>query len=119
MEADTSCLFIFCRVLECIRLNDLFLMRLVGCRAPRLASVPYDEDGGAGAAKGERRLEKRRNKLRRGEVMETLREEFGDQPETVRCVILWVFGGIVDFYNIETYTIRGTDFFRIGVFLWL
>lgn len=58
-------------------------------RAPRLASVPYDEDGGAGAARGERRLEKRRDKLRRGEVMETLREEFGDQPETVRCVCMF------------------------------
>lgn len=58
-------------------------------RAPRLASVPYEEDGGAGAARGERRLEKRRDKLRRGEVMETLREEFGDQPETVRCMFLW------------------------------
>lgn len=54
-------------------------------RAPRLASMPYDEDGlTGGAARGEKRLERRRDKLRRGEVMETLREEFGEQPETVR-----------------------------------
>lgn len=39
-----------------------------------------------GAARGEKRLERRRDKLRRGEVMETLREEFGEQPETVRWV---------------------------------
>ncbi|CAB1096547.1 unnamed protein product [Ectocarpus sp. CCAP 1310/34] len=56
-------------------------------RAPRLASMPYDEDGlSTGAARGEKRLERRRDKLRRGEVMETLREEFGEQPETVRAV---------------------------------
>ena len=59
-------------------------------RAPRLSSVPYDEDGLAvpgagGAARNERRLEKRLDKLRRGEVMETLREEFGEQPETVKA----------------------------------
>ncbi|CAM9657838.1 unnamed protein product, partial [Ectocarpus sp. 8 AP-2014] len=56
-------------------------------RSPRLASMPYDEDGlSTGAARGEKRLERRRDKLRRGEVMETLREEFGEQPETVRAV---------------------------------
>ncbi|CBJ28433.1 Ngdn protein [Ectocarpus siliculosus] len=56
-------------------------------RAPRLASMPYDEDGlSTGAVRGEKRLERRRDKLRRGEVMETLREEFGEQPETVRAV---------------------------------
>eukprot|EP00903_Cladosiphon_okamuranus_P019131 g17600.t1 len=56
-------------------------------RAPRLASMPYDEDGlTGGAARGEKRLERRRDKLRRGEVLETLREEFGEQPETVRAV---------------------------------
>ncbi|CAM9673379.1 unnamed protein product, partial [Laminaria digitata] len=59
-------------------------------RAPRLSSVPYDERGVAGpgeggSARSERRLEKRRDKLRRGEVMETLREEFGEQPETVKA----------------------------------
>ncbi|CAN0250690.1 unnamed protein product, partial [Ectocarpus fasciculatus] len=49
--------------------------------------MPYDEDGlSTGAARGEKRLERRRDKLRRGEVMETLREEFGEQPETVRAV---------------------------------
>ncbi|CAM9928602.1 unnamed protein product, partial [Hapterophycus canaliculatus] len=49
--------------------------------------MPYDEDGvSGGAARGEKRLERRRDKLRRGEVMETLREEFGEQPETVRAV---------------------------------
>lgn len=59
-------------------------------RVPRLSSVPYDEDGvavpgGGGARRNERRLEKRLDKLRRGEVMETLREEFGEQPETVKA----------------------------------
>lgn len=59
-------------------------------RAPRLSSVPYDEDGnavsgGGAAARNGRRLEKRLDKLRRGEVMETLREEFGEQPETVKA----------------------------------
>lgn len=50
--------------------------------------MPYDEDGlSTGAARGEKRLERRRDKLRRGEVMETLREEFGEQPETVRCAL--------------------------------
>ncbi|CAN0234922.1 unnamed protein product [Ascophyllum nodosum] len=63
-------------------------------RAPRLASAPYEEDE-PGAAREKRRLDKRRNKLRRGEVMEALRDEFGEQPEeitaswecgSVRCV---------------------------------
>lgn len=67
--------------------SDVVFNFIFNPRAPRLSSVPYDEDGvagGAAAARGERRLEKRREKLRRGEVMETLREEFGDQPEAVR-----------------------------------
>ncbi|CAN0519603.1 unnamed protein product, partial [Scytosiphon promiscuus] len=55
-----------------------------------LSSVPYDEDGnavsgGGAAARNGRRLEKRLDKLRRGEVMETLREELGEQPETVKA----------------------------------
>lgn len=49
--------------------------------------MPYEE-GGEGGAREKRRLEKRRDKLRRGEVMETLREEFGDQPETVRSGVV-------------------------------
>lgn len=54
--------------------------------------MPYDEDGmSGGAARGEKRLERRRDKLRRGEVMETLREEFGEQPETVRYGIVLSF----------------------------
>lgn len=52
-----------------------------------MSSVPYDEDGvagGAAAAREEKRLAKRRERLSRGEVMDTVREEFGDQPEAVR-----------------------------------
>ena len=57
-------------------------------RAPRLSTVPYDEDGvagaGARAARSQRRLERQRDKLRRNDVVETLRGEFGEQPETVK-----------------------------------
>ena len=63
-----------------------FLQYIKNQRAPRLASAPYEEDE-PGAAREKRRLDKRRNKLRRGEVMEALRDEFGEQPETVR----WAF----------------------------
>ena len=52
--------------------------------------MPYDEDSvsgtGAGSARSKSRLERRRDKLRRDDVVETIREEFGEQPETIRYV---------------------------------
>ncbi|KAG5179476.1 hypothetical protein JKP88DRAFT_267213 [Tribonema minus] len=54
-------------------------------RAPRMAAVPYEEDGAAGTRRrDERRVERRRDRARTGEILETLREEFGDRPEVVR-----------------------------------
>ncbi|KAG5185890.1 hypothetical protein JKP88DRAFT_310794, partial [Tribonema minus] len=43
------------------------------------------EDGAAGTRRrDERRVERRRDRARTGEILETLREEFGDRPEVVR-----------------------------------
>lgn len=54
-------------------------------RPPRLAAVPYEEDGGKGKGKGKdgEQLRKSLEKLRRSEILQTLTEQFSERPEMV------------------------------------
>jgi hypothetical protein len=52
-------------------------------RAPRLAATPYEEE--AAAVKADKKAARRKDKLRKGEILETLQAEFGDRPEVVRA----------------------------------
>lgn len=49
--------------------------------APKRTAVPY-KDSESQLDKKQQKLEKHRNKLKRSELMDTLREEFGSAPET-------------------------------------
>ncbi|CAM9117348.1 unnamed protein product [Phaeothamnion confervicola] len=56
-------------------------------RPPKLASVSFEgENAGTGgsARREERRQERRRERMRQSDIMQALRAEFGDRPETVR-----------------------------------
>ena len=48
-------------------------------RAPKMSSTPYPNE--REEEKNDRRLERKRNKLRNSELMESIREEFGTTPE--------------------------------------
>ena len=50
-------------------------------QAPKRTAVPY-KDSESQLDKKQQKLEKHRNKLKRSELMDTLREEFGSAPET-------------------------------------
>ncbi|CAN0173129.1 unnamed protein product [Discosporangium mesarthrocarpum] len=67
--------------------NKYHVQSIMRMGPPRIASTPYhleDENSRGGGSKGERRKERMRDRLRRGEVLETLREEYGDHPEAIR-----------------------------------
>ena len=51
-------------------------------RAPRLAAVPYEEDDKS-KAREEREERRQTDRMRRSEVVDAIRDEFGDRPEMV------------------------------------